>query len=389
MFLHLSQDEKFIDAARAAFELAAPGEHAFVVVDAIGPLRHINSFQPQRMTLAQVLDPAFLATLPSYDATFLHSLNKPNRLVVDRAPAMTRFVWLGWGYDYYGLIRAPGELLLPQTRALMASLRSNSRAGTLVALAKEALRSPARIPAALRLRRIGPGGRDELSLLQKIKFFSPVLPIEYPLVRNRHPSFRPRYAAWNYAVHDIVDGVPPSIDHHAHRVVVGNSATPECNHLEAFDAIADFDGEVLVPLSYGNPTYRDAILREGRERLGERFRPLTDYMAADAYARLIANSSHLVMNHLRQQGLTNVLIALQAGTRVVMRRENPLFSYLVGLGLQIDDIAYGLARPPLTNDIVLSNRARVSAQFGAAHHAARTRLFLDEVAHDGERTCIA
>lgn len=389
MFLHLSHDEKFIDAARDAFERAAPGEHAFVVVDAVGPLRYIQSFEPQRRTLVQLLDRAFLATLPSYNAVFLHSLNKPNRLVVDRAPAQTRFVWLGWGYDYYGLICAPGELLLPQTRALMASLRSDSKAGTLVALVKEALRSPTRILSALRSRRIGPGGRDELAMLQKIEFFSPVLPIEHALVRGRHPAFRPRHAAWNYAVHDIVDALVPSNAGHADRVVVGNSATPECNHLETFDAIADFDGEILVPLSYGNPAYRDAILRAGRERLGDRFRPLTEYMAADAYARLLANSSHLVMNHLRQQGLTNILIALQAGTRVVMRPENPLFTSLTGLGLQIDNIADGLATSPLAADIVSSNRALVSTHFGAAHHAARTRAFLEEVGRNGERACIS
>jgi hypothetical protein len=387
MFLHLSHDEKFIDSAHAAFERAAPGEHVFVAVDMIGPLKYIKTFEPRRMRLEALLDPAFLACLPAYDAVFLHSLNKPNRLVVDAAPADAQFVWIGWGYDYYRLICEPSALLLPHTRALMQRVRSESAVGSLAAFAKAALLSPGRIRPGLRSRRIGPGGPDEYAMLQKIAFFAPVLPTEDALVRECHPDFLPRRADWNYGVHDIVDALPATTVERTHRVVVGNSATPECNHIEAFEALAGFDGEIVVPLSYGNAAYRAAILQAGRDRLGDRFRPLTDYMAADAYARLIAGSSHLVMNHMRQQGLTNILIALQAGTRVVMRKENPLFPYLAELGVQVDDIARGLADAPLADGVVAAHRARVSGQFGAAHHHRRTCAFLAQVGRAREPAC--
>lgn len=389
MFLHLSHDEKFIDSARAAFEDAAPGIHAFIVVDSIGPLKYIQSFEPRRMPIGELLAPSFLSTLPTYDAVFLHSLNKPNRLVVDRAPPNTRFVWIGWGYDYYGLICTPDELLLPQTRALMEHVRNDAKASSMAANAKAAVLSPHRLLSGLRSRRIGPGGRDEYALLQKISFFSPVLPTEDELVRMHHPDFRPRYAPWNYGVHEILRALVPFDGTRAHRIVVGNSATPECNHLEAFDALADFDGEVMVPLSYGNSDYRDAILRAGSARFGDRFRPLVDYMATEAYARLISASSHLVMNHLRQQGLTNVLIALQAGTRVAMRRGNPLLPYLIGLGFQIDNIADGLAATPLRGDVIAHHRARVTEQFGADRHHIRTSELLNHVRRKDGDACTA
>lgn len=389
MFLHLSHDEKFIDSARVAFEDAAPGMHAFIVVDSTGPLKYIQSFEPRRMTIGELLDPSFLSTLPTYDAVFLHSLNKPNRLIVDRAPSNTRFVWIGWGYDYYGLICTSDELLLPQTRALMEHVRDDAKASSLAANVKAAILSPQRLLSGLRSRHIGPGGRDEYALLQKIAFFVPVLPTEDELVRSRHPDFQPRYGSWNYGAHEILDSLVPFEGTRLHRVIVGNSATPECNHLESFDALACFDGDVMVPLSYGNADYRDKILRAGRTRFGYRFRPLTDFLTTEAYIGLISASSHLMMNHLRQQGFTNVLIALQAGTRVAMRRDNPLFPYLVGLGFQIDDIADGLAAMPLAGDVVAHNRARVSEQFGADRHHIRTSEFLNEVGRKGGDACTA
>jgi hypothetical protein len=229
-------------------------------------------------------------------------------------------------------------------------------------------------------------------LLRKIAFFAPVLSTEDALIRKRHEDFAPAFASWNYGVHDIVGPLAKRGTTHASRVVIGNSATPECNHIDAFSAVAGFEGEVVVPLSYGDPLYRDAILQAGRSNFGLRCRPLIDYMAADAYADLIAGSSHLVVNHLRQQGLTNILIALQAGTRVVMQQRNPLFPYLTALGLQIDDIADGLNTAPLAEGVVESNRQALEAVFGAANHHRRTCAFLAAIArtaHAKEIACTA
>jgi hypothetical protein len=390
MFLHLSHDEKFIDAAREAFERAAPRRNEFIVVDAAGPLRYIKTFEPRRMPISALLDRAFLALLPRYDAIFLHSLNRPNRLVVDAAPDDARFVWLGWGYDYYQLICAPEELLLPRTQSLVRSMRNSSKLGGLAALVKTAITTPDRIRAWLRSRRVGPGGPDESAMLGKITYFSPVLPTEDALVRRRHPDFQPRYASWNYGVHDIVNAVPaPTADERVRRVVLGNNATPEYNHLDTFGMLAAFDGDILCPLSYGGaPAYRDAVVHTGVVELGVRFKPLTDYITARDYATLIAASSHLVMNHLRQQGMTNVLIALQAGTRVVMQRKSPLYPYLLGLGLQIDDIAHGLDPMPLADDVIARNRQIVSDAFGPETHHRRTCKFLSEVSRPWDTTCI-
>lgn len=381
MFLHLSSDEKFIDSAHAAFERAAPGRHRFIVVDAAPRLRYIRTFEPERRSLVQVLDRTFVAALPEHEAIFLHSLNRANRLVVDAAGRDARFVWLGWGYDYYHLICAPDDLLLPHTRALLATFDTRaSKFATLLGTARAAVATPSRIPSGLRWRHIRPGAEGEYADLQKIRFFAPVLPTEDALIRQRHPDFRPTFASWNYGVHDTIEPLATaSPDQRSSCVVIGNNATPQCNHLDAFESLAGFAGEILCPLSYGSTAYRDALMARARTRFGNRFHALTEFMAVETYASLIAGSTHLVMNHLRQQGLANILMALCAGTRVVMRRANPLHAFLLDIGLRVDDIDDGLNDVPLDADQVLQNRRIVSAVFGAEAHRRRTRELLDHV----------
>jgi hypothetical protein len=393
MFLHLSHDEKFIDSARHAFEQAAPEKNEFVVVDARGPLRYIRSFEPCRKSMPELLARDFLERLPAYDAIFLHSLNKPNRLIVDKATADARFVWLGWGFDYYGLICTGTELLLPQTRALVdrnAFVGGPARPNAM-AMLKEAF-SPDiafRLRAGLRSRQIGPGGADEMTMLRKITFFAPVLTTEDARIRVRHPEFAPRFASWNYGVHDIVENLPnagPS--NKAERIIVGNNAMPECNHADAFEWISrtGLTGDIVCPLSYGgNMRYRNAVIEEGHARFGDRFLPLTEYMAAAQYAELIASSKYLVMNHLRQQGLTNVLIALQTGTRVLMNAGNPLFPFLRSLELKVDALSEPADTEPLGESIVTRHREKVSAYYGAMNHHRRTLELLASVVDAGSK----
>jgi hypothetical protein len=226
-------------------------------------------------------------------------------------------------------------------------------------------------------------------MLRKIAFFSPVLATEDTLIRARHPEFAPRFASWNYGVHDIVENLPNSGPAtKVERIVVGNNAMPECNHADAFEWISrtGLTGEIVCPLSYGgNMRYRDAVIEEGRARFGDRFVPLTEYMAATHYAELIASSRYLVMNHLRQQGLTNVLIALQSGTRVLMNAGNPLFPFLRGLELQVDALSDHADTEPLGESIVTRHRETISAYYGAINHHRRTLELLASVADAGSR----
>src|SRR5690606_10384678 len=180
-----------------------------------------------------------------------------------------KFAWIGWGADYYHLIHQREELLLPDTRRLVsdnlvADSSSTHTARHTFAVIHRAIRHPIRsnrkLLATLRSRKMGPREPDELTLLNRFSSFSPVLEEEYQSVLTFHPGFRPRYVGWNY----WTEGLGETGENGAigDTVLIGNSATPENNHLGAFRHLEHVDiGErnIICPLSYGSRPYGDAI----------------------------------------------------------------------------------------------------------------------------------
>lgn len=377
MFLHLCDDEKFIDSARRSFDLADHGSHLFAVIGSGPPFAHIRTFKPEVVSDRESIARSFLHSLPSYEGVYLHSLNRANRRVLYHAPS-ANFVWIGWGFDYYHLITDRDRLLLERTKLILrGDAEARARLGRRNSLRRWATDPFERLYNLVHGPSIRPGGAGEIQSLGKLAAFAPVLRREHDLIEQRNPGIAPRFLSWNYGVHDALQLAAGFDEEKAERAVVGNSATPECNHLDAFAWLeeCEFKGEVCCPLSYGDARYRASVIEAGTRSFGRLFRPILDFMDLPQYARLIAGSTHLVMFHLRQQGLTNILMALQAGCRVITLPQNPLTSHLLENGLSIAGINSGLP-PPVPKDVATANKTLVDMLFGAATHANRTTQFI-------------
>ncbi|HEX2120960.1 MAG TPA: hypothetical protein VHL59_04890, partial [Thermoanaerobaculia bacterium] len=287
--LHIVPDQKFIDDAYTAFEEAAPGRNDFIVIGAAKAVR-INRFEPQLLSLPELLGPDFPSRVARYDCLFIHYLNREARVAVDRCPAGTLLVWLGWGADYYHLIEDRRALLLPLTRSVYDRLqvRPKARLRAAVLYASRLLRGlgrPREVIAELRVRRraaeLGPGRPGELALLNRFALFAPVLYEDHQRVAASTPGFRPEFASWNYGVRDGLEEMRDSIESFGRNVLVGNSATFENNHLEALTMLRDAmsgDTQAICPLSYGRADYARSVARRGSEILGTRFRPLLEFL---------------------------------------------------------------------------------------------------------------
>jgi hypothetical protein len=398
-FLHLVHDEKFIDAARGVFEEAASAAHDFLIVGNGSSLRHIRTFTPTRLDLRSVLEGRFLALLPRYSAVFVHYLGEAARMIVDAAPRTTRFVWLAWGADYYHLIHTHEELLLPQTRRLVSELAppESARAGTkqaaiehLAGLARAAARpleAVHRVRLRRTVRRIGHHAFGEAALLNR--FEAVAMPIEEDFVAlcARNPELRLRFLDWNYWTEGF--RAHPALDAPTgNNILLGNSATPANNHLEALEflrGILPADRTVICPLSYGDERYGDAVEAAGRRLLGHRFIPLRDFMDSAAYSKLIASCSIIVMNHVRQQALGNIVLALCGGARVFLHARNPIGAAMRRIGVEVHDMDrlpafFDAGEAPVPKGKLDQMRSRIDAQYGRPSILARTRVLLDRFA---------
>ncbi|MBR0256351.1 MAG: TDP-N-acetylfucosamine:lipid II N-acetylfucosaminyltransferase [Synergistaceae bacterium] len=114
------------------------------------------------------------------------------------------------------------------------------------------------------------------------------------------------------------------------RILAGNSAFPENQHHMTFLALEhlkDANIEILCPLSYGVPEYRDKVIAEGKRIFGDKFIPVTDYMDFSEYVRLLASCGAGVFSNDRQQGMGNISILLRLGKKVYLRDDTSMWQH--------------------------------------------------------------
>lgn len=329
--IHIAVDDKFVDMGFREFEIVAPGMNRLIIPGEPRPLRHVHSPQAEFMPQA---DLRRLLQSGQGGAVIFHTLPDSLLALAAAIPRERKVLWIGWGYDYYPRLLGmafPHGLLLPQTAKLVATRPRPP-------LARRVLRQFRR-----RLGELAAGTAGiERQALARIDYFSPVLATEFDMARELNHWFRPEHLDWNYGT--LEDFAPPAgIDCNVpgNDILVGNSATPENNHLEVFELLAATDlgdRRIIVPLSYGNHWYRDRIIDAGRARFGDRFVPLTDYLPAETYAAILADCGHAFMNHLRQQALGNICTLMLRGAHISMNPASPLYRWLRERGARIGTI---------------------------------------------------
>ncbi|HHV04654.1 MAG TPA: TDP-N-acetylfucosamine:lipid II N-acetylfucosaminyltransferase [Bacteroidales bacterium] len=126
------------------------------------------------------------------------------------------------------------------------------------------------------------------------------------------------------------------------KILVGNSADPSNNHKEIFEVLAskklsEWNIKIICPLSYGDRNYASQIANYGRSLLGERFSPLFDFMSCDKYVAFMGNMNIVIMNHRRQQGLGNILLALSLGKKVYVRSDTTSYAFFKSRNIEVYD----------------------------------------------------
>lgn len=174
-------------------------------------------------------------------------------------------------------------------------------------------------------------------VIGRINFFSPVLPGEYELVRQKHSSDGfPDYCSWNYGeIEETLESDLKDARVTGRSILVGNSAFAENNHIDSFTLLSELgvdDRRVVVPLSYGDARYRDLVMKKGRRLFGERFFPLVDFMPLMDYVKTLESCGFVIMNHLRQQAVSNIIIMLHMGAKVFLRKECPTYAFFREMG---------------------------------------------------------
>lgn len=314
--LHIGPDSQFIQFLSGVFEAAAPGASRYLITSASSTEKlrfpvHTDSVS----ILARGVKGAM--TIPmhvrSCDMIIAHGMGPYGIAAFLSSPRKAVRVWSGWGYDYYGDEHSPDTGLMSlATRALIANgAFAGPRPSKIKSLANQMVAYAQKCAA------------------NKTDYFSAPIPLDLDVFKRRFNRFSGEYAQLNYgnvsetfAQGEVIGG--------GSNILVGNSASPTNNHIDVFHMLAKHDlgsRKVIVPLSYGDPVYRENLMARGKEILGESFVPLVDFLPFNKYRSIVASCNVVVMNHLRQQALGNIGAALYQGAHVYLDTVNPVYGF--------------------------------------------------------------
>lgn len=152
------------------------------------------------------------------------------------------------------------------------------------------------------------------------------------------------------------------------NLLVGNSADPTNNYLDAFDWLVKQIKKSSRPvrvhtiLSYGDKINRDFVIAKGKALFGENFMPITSFMKREEYIAFLNSMDMLVMYHNRQQAVGNIMTAITLGKPVFMKGNNPIYKMLKEQGCSS---VYDVTKVSLKQSECMIKSAIVSRQENA------------------------
>ena len=355
-YLHCVIDEKFIDGAISLFEADKSINNTFVqYIVGNTPTGHkfIKDIKCDIHSIRM-----FAEDVLKYDVVVLHSLTSLPLQVIAAIPNRVKVVWLMWGADFYKKEVCDMDLIYPQTRKAL-SLRNRLgeiKANILYSVVRKAEYSRA---------------------LSRIDFFSGVFPYEYDLFKGIDKyEIHAEPLDFYYGSTDFFIPEEPNVtvDNRFTNIIIGNSADPRNNTIDAFSIInKELDIEpldnIIVPLSYGNnKTFKKNVKEYGHRLWGDKFNALDTYLPLPEYLQLVTNCKSAVFFHERQQASDNVLLQMLYGARVFMSEKSLMFQYLKRQGYKIFSLQTDvrLINFPMNYEEVMWNRKLLSENYSSS-----------------------
>lgn len=319
--LHLINDEKFLDYFIEQSETVAPQVSEYWVLsdDTKDSLRFIKSALPKSIKWTRKTIKEHAQKANGFDKIVLHSFFFSDlNFFLKRIRKDIEVIWVFWGGDGYSYTSNEQQWYLPLTWLYK---RNIFREGVSL------LRSTFRTINMSRIRKMK--SRLTCRLIKRVNTCATWIKYDYEMILHINPKMEWRYYSY-YTTEQLdftnLEYKPININ----RLWLGNSATDTNNHLDALDYLnsIQWQGEIVVPLSYGSTEYRNKIIEYGVKNFGEKFTPLVDFIPLEEYHQLMNSCGIVWMNHIRQQAAGNILAALYMGKVVIMNSNNNLYKTL-------------------------------------------------------------
>lgn len=351
--IHVFDDDKFIDPAIKLFESLYPGISEYWIIKKQG-----EAFQYVTSTIVNTFDASdkesfkrFISRInaieDSFPIIFLHALDRTKQNIVLELSCKVVKVWFIWGYDLYGnwsLLKS--TIFEKNTKSYIYQAEKQKIKDKLIFsnfsfwLFKNLMLFKYVLPSKI-INVLNQNFNTVFyNAATRIDIVVPVIFEEFKIVKKI--GIKAIYAPFAYGC--IEESLGDKISNNVLRssnILVGNSADPSNNHLDIFLKLSQINlgnKKIYVPLSYGgSKDYKEFIIRKGKELLGINFVPLTDFITLQEYNEILLSCGVVVFNHIRQQGVGNIVIMGYFGARIFVNSKSPVYKSFRDNGIKIFD----------------------------------------------------
>ncbi len=300
------------------------------------------------------------------DVIVLHSLYALPPYITAQIHPSIKVIWFAWGFDLYSNPRPIGPLIpldakyLPLTSQVLRSQNANKA-----------------IENHLKhwYRSLFDKTYDREIIEQaiaRIDYFAGVFQEEYDLLKSRYSFFRAKKI-----IHDYIhpeefkkEDIEAPITQHGKNIMLGNSATPHCNHLDILHILKHnlHESKTLIycPLSYqGSPKYVNKVIQEGNLLFGKQFKPMTDFLPLKEYLKVVDSCGSIVLGQMQQAATCNILSSIWSGVKVFVPKESMNYAHYKEEGetiFAIEDINH-ILEYELPNEKVLNDRRIIESLY--------------------------
>lgn len=375
--LHFCPDDKFIDGAMKIFDFCAPGVNDYIVYNRTdaSEVKYIKNID--MITFAPPASSRYREIIHecrkgNYAAVVLHSLPSKPWEIIKAMRNNGSIVTITWGHEIYQLMNQKDLLKLTEKTVNVIDKASIS-----LKIRRKVL------SLRLNLSKLTPFVFERnLRALLKTDFISPVIEEDYKLFASSyHKHHLPKILPFSYVLD--IESVR-EINLVGDDILVGNSATPTCNHIDVFDKLLSLgvSNKILTPLNYGSAEYAESVRKTGLKLFGDRFISLDNFLSFNEYLSLLKHCKYVVMGHLRQQALGNILLALSMGAKIFFFKANPVFGFLRAQGFLVFSFEEAKAKDfetELDEVSVERNRNGVENNWGWKTLVQKTKNFISTI----------
>lgn len=379
MILHLTDDQKFINGAYSSFEEYYPGKnHFFVQVPRKSDGKAVYVIPRDRLFFKSFTNKKDLTSIVEYAQkkhikhVLIHYLSPTKAALANdlKKYLNIKTYWIFYGADLYSWLQREGKYSLSDTF-------SNRKKKFNIKTLKENL-------IHLFLHKQSPN-RILSKFIYQLNYFCFWNEYDYLLLKKHYKTnaahkFFIYYHLLNRSSNNF------NFKKSQGKILLNHSASGNGNHKTILNKLKHLNNdleikEIIAPLSYGNEFIKTDVLQYGKLLFGERFYPLLDFLPMEKYYQLLNDIPVAIFGNRRQEGAGNIFYLLDRGTKVFLRNDNNMISWLRDHGFKVfsfeDELHSTKDLQPLSREEMKINHSLHSQLFSKEQEIKNMKKLID------------